>query len=336
MTITEVRIGDGICTDLTVVDATTLTCVTPAIAAGTYDLQILSPGGDVRVEDAFTFTGAPTVTSIVPTSAVRGTPVAVTITGSNFTPDAVASIQEATLTNQVVVNTTTITATATSTTEGTRDVNVTTASGDGTLQAAFTFTAPPPAAPANVRMQPRTGLLTDRIAEWDPPAVQPVGYEYQARFLDGGWGNSVFSTGADRTTWRNSALEEDREYLWRFRAFNGTESAPIFSPYSNVVDFNTLPLVEPANLHVDQIHGPASVTVAWDYDPDEHEGFRGRWGAPNNPAGSIDLDATARTWRNSGYSPGTTYQVWVDAWRRIGVTREYSPAASVTFTTPAA
>ncbi len=75
-------------TSLNVASDTSLTVVSPAEAAGTYDITVLTPGGTSpkTAADVFTYSNcsAPTVTAVSPANGPEAGGTSVTITGTNF------------------------------------------------------------------------------------------------------------------------------------------------------------------------------------------------------------------------------------------------------------
>ncbi|MBU4406128.1 MAG: IPT/TIG domain-containing protein, partial [Candidatus Altiarchaeota archaeon] len=85
-----------------------------ALADGTYDVTVTNPNGQgATMTSAFTVTTAypPAISSISPTSGTNDQSTAVTITGSNFENGATVEVGGTTLSNIVVVSSTSITAT---------------------------------------------------------------------------------------------------------------------------------------------------------------------------------------------------------------------------------
>src|SRR5262249_7258810 len=115
------------------------------------NVSVTTAGGTATLNNAFAVvSAAPTVTSVIPNSGVRGTAVQVTITGTNFTatPSVSAGANGVTVSN-VAVNAarTQITATFTisaSAFVSTRDVRVTTANGTSATNVNDRFTVQGP------------------------------------------------------------------------------------------------------------------------------------------------------------------------------------------------
>lgn len=121
--------------------STSLTAVSPAHSAGTFDVIVTTPGGvsPNTVLDDFIYTGtsAPVITSISPTSGPVGT--FVTVTGSGFLGSSVATVGGVSA-SFTVVNDTTVTLTVPSTTPGgTVDIRVTNSGGTSPNVAADNF-----------------------------------------------------------------------------------------------------------------------------------------------------------------------------------------------------
>ncbi|MBC7538266.1 MAG: IPT/TIG domain-containing protein, partial [Bacteriovorax sp.] len=104
--------GGSLCTALTVVNPTTITCTTAAHAAGLINVVVTNTDTQFGTGlSTFTYQAAPTVTSVAPTSGFAIGSTAVTITGSGFIAGATASFGGSLCTVLTVVNPTTITCT---------------------------------------------------------------------------------------------------------------------------------------------------------------------------------------------------------------------------------
>ena len=146
---TEVDFSSGkAATNLTVVSDTTITCNSPAVAAGQVDVTVTTGGGTsaTGAADKFTYTtpsgNLPTVTSLNVTTGSLAGGTSVTIVGTNFVSGATVDFGYALATNVNVVSATSITCTSPAGT-GTVDVRVNTAGGTSAVATAdkFTYTA---------------------------------------------------------------------------------------------------------------------------------------------------------------------------------------------------
>jgi hypothetical protein len=133
--------GSGVsATGVTVVSATKITAtfaISASASTGVHSVTVTTSAGSSAAQ-SFTVNvpapAKPTLTSLAPNSATRGSTVTVTLTGTNFTSPATINVQGGTVSvsNVVVVNSTTITASFhVSSTAGrrSRDTTVTTAAG---------------------------------------------------------------------------------------------------------------------------------------------------------------------------------------------------------------
>lgn len=135
---------DGIAaTSVTFIDALTLEAVAPAHAPGVVDVTVTNANGTDTLVGSFTYDSAPTVTSIAPATGSPLGGTAVTVTGTDFTADAVVSIGGTNATSTTFVNTTTLNAVTPAGTPGTADVVVTNANGSATLAGGFGYDSPP-------------------------------------------------------------------------------------------------------------------------------------------------------------------------------------------------
>jgi hypothetical protein len=152
-----VTIGGNPATNVTVVNATTITATAPAHAAGATDVIVYTSAGAGLGSGIYTYvTPGPTLTTISPTSGpvVGGT--FVTITGTNFVNGSTTVTFGGTAaTGVTVVNATTITATSPAHAAGAVNVVVTTPGGNDSV--VFTYQTP---APTITSISPNTGPTT--------------------------------------------------------------------------------------------------------------------------------------------------------------------------------
>lgn len=154
---TAVTIGGVAATGVNVVNATTITAITGAHAAGIVDVAVTANGTGTGV-GLFTYVAppsAPTITAIAPArgTTAGGTPV--TITGTDFTGATAVSIGGVPATTFTVLSATSISATTGAHAAGIVDVVVTTPNGTGTGAGLFTYVAP--VAPNVTAISPSSG-----------------------------------------------------------------------------------------------------------------------------------------------------------------------------------
>ncbi len=109
-----VSFGGTPATSVTVVNSTTITCLSPLHSTEVVDVTVTTGAGTSATDGAgndFAY-GAPTVTALSPTAGPVGGGTAVTITGTGFVPGASVSFGGTTATNVVVVGRTSITCVA--------------------------------------------------------------------------------------------------------------------------------------------------------------------------------------------------------------------------------
>jgi hypothetical protein len=128
-------------TSFTVVDDTTITVTTPAGAAGTADVVVLSPSGD-SASGVFTYLAVPTLSSLTPSSGPTAGGTSVTITGTGFTAGSTVSFGGTPAPTVTVNSATSITVVTPPHAAGAVDVTVTTPGGTS-APGAFTFIAAP-------------------------------------------------------------------------------------------------------------------------------------------------------------------------------------------------
>ncbi|WP_423062806.1 IPT/TIG domain-containing protein [Candidiatus Paracoxiella cheracis] len=132
---------DGVAaTDFTVVNDTTITCTTPAHAAGSVNVAVTGPGGSGTVTNVFTYENpTPNPTTVNPNTGSTAGGTAVTITGTGFTGATGATFDGVAATDFTVVNDTTITCTTPAHAAGSVNLAVTGPGGSGTLTDGFTY-----------------------------------------------------------------------------------------------------------------------------------------------------------------------------------------------------
>ena len=152
---TEVKFGAVAAATTTVNSDTQITATAPA-GTGTVDVTVTTAGGTsaTSAADQYTYVGAPTVTSISPTSGPTAGGTTVTITGTGLGGATAVTFGATAATGFVVNSATQITATAPAGT-GTVDVRVTTAGGTSATSAADQFTYVP--APTVTGIAPTSG-----------------------------------------------------------------------------------------------------------------------------------------------------------------------------------
>jgi len=157
-----VTLGGNPCTSAVVGSSTSITCVTPAHAAGAVSLVVTNANSGLSGSAAGAFTyivsPAPAVTSISPASGPTAGNTLVTITGTGFLAGATAKVGGATCTSPTVVSVTTITCRTPAHVVGAADVRVTnTDAQSSTLSSGFTYIAPPVLLSVGPLQGPTTG-----------------------------------------------------------------------------------------------------------------------------------------------------------------------------------
>ena len=154
----NVTVGGSPCANVAWTDATTLTCTTPAGAAGVVDVVVTNPDGtSATATGIYTFgaTAAPAI-SLAPTSGPTAGGTSVTLTGPGFAVGTTVMIGGNPCAN-VTVGTGTLTCVIPAGGAGAVDVVVTNPGAPAiTLPGGFTYLAPapPPVAPAFARIAP--------------------------------------------------------------------------------------------------------------------------------------------------------------------------------------
>jgi hypothetical protein len=142
---TTVTFGGAAATNVVVVNASAITCDTPALVVGPVDVVVTNDFGSDTLPNGYTYVNEPLVTGIAPAHGPVAGGTSVTISGDYFTStaDTTVAIGGTAALNVVVLNNTTITCTTPAHAAGASDVSVTTSNGTGTLPAGFTFHNPP-------------------------------------------------------------------------------------------------------------------------------------------------------------------------------------------------
>jgi hypothetical protein len=142
----DLRVGVA-ATSVVVVNANTITAVTPAHAAGLADVAVMNPNQQTgTLRSGYTYLPAPTVSSISPNGGTPAGGTAVTITGTNFVSPATVTIGGASATGVAVTSATTISATTPAHAAGIVDVVVQTNTMTATLANGYFYFTPPAAA----------------------------------------------------------------------------------------------------------------------------------------------------------------------------------------------
>ena len=144
-----VTIGGTAVSVFNVVNATTITCTTPAGTAGAKSVLVTTPGGTNAANTLFAYVvppPPPTLTSVSPNTGSTAGGLLVTLTGTNFTGATGVTFGGTAVTVFNVVNATTITCTTPAGTAGAKSVLVTTPGGTNAANTLFTYVTPPPSA----------------------------------------------------------------------------------------------------------------------------------------------------------------------------------------------
>ena len=137
---TGATFGGVAATSFVVVNDTTITCTTPAHAAGAVDVAVANPVRDGTLTDGFTYYDAPSVSSVGPAFDDVDGGADVTITGTGFTGATSATLRGVAITSFTVVNDTTITGVAgASENAGSGDVQVFNPVFNGLLEDGWTY-----------------------------------------------------------------------------------------------------------------------------------------------------------------------------------------------------
>jgi hypothetical protein len=142
---TLVTFGGLSATSLSIVNSTTITCITPARTTGAVDIIVTTGGGPSDAFSSFTYITPPSITDISPSSGSTLGGTNVTITGTNFTGATLVTFGGLAATSINIVNSTTITCITRDRSAGAGDVGiiVTTGGGPSGAFSSFTYITPP-------------------------------------------------------------------------------------------------------------------------------------------------------------------------------------------------
>lgn len=129
-------------TSVVIVNATKITAISPAHAAGTVDVRVTTESGTsaTSANDHFTYYALPTVTGVSPNHGPQSGGTSLTITGTNFIGTTAVSLGGALASSYTVDNDNQITAVSPAHTAGTINVTVTTPGGTSVASAANEYT----------------------------------------------------------------------------------------------------------------------------------------------------------------------------------------------------
>ena len=142
---TAVKFGSTAATTFTVNSATQITATSPAETAGAVTVTVTTVGGTASSPSQFTYTAAPTLSAITPTSGALGGGTKVTITGTNFSPATAVDFGTVAATSFTLNSLTQITAVSPAELAGTVNVTVVSPGGTSAISTAdhFTYVAAP-------------------------------------------------------------------------------------------------------------------------------------------------------------------------------------------------
>jgi hypothetical protein len=172
-----VSFGATAATTFIVNTVTKITATSPA-GSGVVDVRVTTPGGTsaITAGDKFTYTGPPTVSSVVPIGGPTTGGTSVTITGTGFTGATAVAFGATAATTFTVNSSTKITATSPAGAAGTVDVTVTSPAGTSATSAAdnFTYTTPPTVTAVAPNAGPTAGGTSVKITGTNLTAATTV------------------------------------------------------------------------------------------------------------------------------------------------------------------
>jgi PKD repeat protein len=140
----QVTLGGSPVSNLTVVSDTSINATSPAHAAGSVDVVVVTPDGTAQKVNAYTYVDpaiVPVITGISPATGTTNGGTLVTITGTGFTGATAITFGGTSATSYTVNSDTQITATSPAHAVGAVTVVVTTLGGSASIANAYTYTA---------------------------------------------------------------------------------------------------------------------------------------------------------------------------------------------------
>jgi hypothetical protein len=226
-----VTFGGAACAGVVFVNATTLTCTTPAHAAGAVDVTVTNPDTlSHTLTNGFTYAGPPTVTSITPALGPLAGGTTVTIGGTGFTSGITAKIDGIACGSVTFVNSTSLTCVTpgphVQAAVGIAVTNLDTQTAS--MASAFTYMDPP--------LAPST-LIAAAASETKVSLTWADNSNNESEFrIERSTDNITFAQiaapAANATSYTDTGLTTDQIYYYRVLAYNLAAS----SAYSNVAN----------------------------------------------------------------------------------------------------
>jgi hypothetical protein len=135
---TDIKFDGTSATSIVVVNSTTITCDTPAHAAGVVDVDLYNPAGDYNYPASYTYTVA-TLVSLSPVAGNIAGGDSVTLTGTNLTGATDVKFDGTSATSIVVVDDSHVTCLTPAHAAGTVDVQIFTPAGNPSLVASYEY-----------------------------------------------------------------------------------------------------------------------------------------------------------------------------------------------------
>ncbi|MBN9341004.1 MAG: IPT/TIG domain-containing protein, partial [Comamonadaceae bacterium] len=146
---TSVTFGGTLASSVTIINATTLTAVTPAYTNGSLTVDVVVDNGvsNATLTGGFTYQAmAPSLSTITPNNGPLAGGTTITLNGSGFTPGTQVTIGSVPALSITVTNSTTLTAVVPTYISGNlaKDVTVDNGQGSATVNAGFTYVVSTP------------------------------------------------------------------------------------------------------------------------------------------------------------------------------------------------
>jgi formylglycine-generating enzyme required for sulfatase activity len=173
-----VTVGGVAASNVQVINATTVTAVTPAGPLGAKPVGVTTAFGTATLASAYSYLPAPTLASVSPSTGPAFGSTLITLTGTNLTGATDVTVGGVAASKVQVINATTVTAVTPAGTVGATSVGVTTPGGTASLVGAFTYTAVVPYWATLIEAEPDPAVVWDETLR---AAIRATGWAWRVR-----------------------------------------------------------------------------------------------------------------------------------------------------------
>jgi formylglycine-generating enzyme required for sulfatase activity len=175
---TGVTVGGVAASNVQVINATTVTAVTPAGSLGAKPVGVTTAFGTATLASAYSCLPAPTLASVSPSTGPAFGSTLITLTGTNLTGATDVTVGGVAGWIEQVVSDTTVTAWTPSGPVGGATVAITTPGGTASLAGAFTYTAVVPNWATLIEAEPDPAVVWDETLR---AAIRATGWAWRVR-----------------------------------------------------------------------------------------------------------------------------------------------------------